>query len=251
MAEEFVVGVNGVEEALRAGRGVNRVYIAKESHARGVKHVVDLAKQHNVRFDYVPQAKLNELTGTLDHQGIAAAVSPVEYVSLEACLAGCGRRAVLLALDRIQHPKNLGQMIRTAAGAGAAGVVVTSRGGALLDRSVVRASAGTVFRVPIVNSANLCQTLRALKKEDFWVYGLDAHGSESAFHTAWGDRSVVVVGNESEGLRPGVRKICDALVHIPMATEMDSLNASVAAGIALFQYRARSQPDDGSHRGAE
>lgn len=232
---KVIHGVNAVTEALRSAGRVNRVYIAKESRAHGVNALVSEAKRGKVRFDFVPQAKLNELAGTQEHQGVVAIISPVEYTTLADCLAQCGPKATLLVLDQIQHPKNLGMLIRTAAGAGAAGVLVTSRGGALLDEDVLRASAGTAFHVPIVQCGNVAQTLHVLKEAGFWVYAMDAAGGQSVFDTPWANRCALVLGNETEGLRPGVRKAADASVTIPLARELDSLNVAVAGAIALFQ----------------
>ena len=121
--------------------------------------------------------------------------------------------------------------------------MLTSRGGALLDDDVVRASAGTLFHIPIVLCGNLAQTLRTLKKAGFWVYTLDVSGGESVFSVKWADRCALVMGNETEGLRPGVKKETDLSVTIPLANGLDSLNVAVAAGIALFQTSlARESP---------
>jgi 23S rRNA (guanosine2251-2'-O)-methyltransferase len=235
MAGKVVFGVNAVKEALQAGGRVNRLYLAKESRVREAEALVQLARDQRIPFDFVPQAKLNDLCDTREHQGVAATVSPVAYAELDECLAQCGEKAVLLALDQVQHPKNLGLLVRTAAGSGASGVLVPARGGALLDESVVRASAGTVFRVPIVNCPNMARALGTLREAGFWIYGLDGAGEESVFDLPWADRTVVVLGNETGGLRPVVRKACDALVRIPLAGGLDSLNVAVAGGVALFQ----------------
>lgn len=241
MTGAIVYGYNAVSEALQSPQTVNRIYVAKEGRARNVRPLLDQAKAARVRFDFVPQAKLNELTGTLEHQGIAAAISPVAYTPLREIVETCGGRAVLLAADRIQHERNLGLMIRTALGAGASGLIVAGRGAALLDDTVLRASAGTALRLPICKEANLATALRTLKDHGFWIYGLAAEGAESVFTIQWPPRVVLVVGNETEGLRPGVRKACDALVRIPLRNGVDSLNAAVSASVALFQAAAAVQ----------
>ncbi len=235
MAGEIVYGANAVGEALRAEGRVNRLYLAKDTKVRGAKALVERARHQGVPFDFVPQAKLSDMAGTREHQGVVATVSPVAYTDLDACLARCGDTATILVLDQVQHPKNVGMIIRTAVGAGADGVVLPSRGGALLDESVVRASAGTVFHLPIVQSGNLPQTLGTLKDAGFWAYGLAGGGDEDVFHTSWPTRCALVLGNETKGIRPTVQKACDVLVGIPLAGGLDSLNVAVAAGIALFQ----------------
>ena len=235
MAGEVIYGIRAVEEALRAEGRVNRLYIAKESHARESRLLVDLAREGRIRFDYVPQAKLNELTGTWEHQGVAAEVSPVGYISLEHCLEKAGRFSRLLALDQVQHSRNVGMILRAAWGAGAGGVLLAARGGALLDDTVTRSSAGGVFHVPVVNSMNIAQSLRRVRDEGYWVYGLDGGGKEDIFEVSWPERVVLVAGNETGGLRPGVIKACDTTVRIPLAVGVDSLNVAIAASIALFQ----------------
>jgi len=238
MAGSTIHGMNAVREALRGGRQVNRLYLATESRAHGWKALIELARQAGVPFDFVPQAKLNALAGTQEHQGVVASISPLAYAALEECLAQCPSRALLLVLDQVQHPKNLGLLIRTAAGAGASGVIVTARGGALLDEAVVRASAGLVLHVPIVLAKNLPQTLARLRDAGFWSYALDGQAEQDLFRTPWPERCAIVMGNETTGLRPAVRKACDTALRIPLAEGVDSLNVAVAAGIALFQVRS-------------
>jgi 23S rRNA (guanosine2251-2'-O)-methyltransferase len=240
MAGTVIHGVNAVREALLTPDRINRVYFAQESRAPAAGALIAEVKHRRVPFDFVPQAKLNAMTRTKEHQGVAAEISPVAYASLDAILAQCGPKALLLACDGVQHPKNLGLLIRTATGAGCSGMILTQRGGALLDEDVVRASAGTVLRMPILPVHKLPETLRALKEEGFWVYALDPAAPATLYDTRWPDRVVLVLGNETDGLRPIVFKCCDAAVRIPLANELDSLNVAIAAGIALFHI-ARTQ----------
>lgn len=233
--DDFISGFHVVAEALRAGGYVQRLYIARESKTPGTQSLVDLARAAQVPFDFVPQAKLNELAETHEHQGAVARISPVAYTPLKSCVSKCGPRALLLALDQIRHPKNLGMLIRTAAGAGASGVLFPTRASAQPSAEVLRASAGTLFRVPLVSCPNMGTALRALKDAGFWIHGLAADAPESVFDVRWAERTVIVIGNETSGLRPGTRKACDAMVRIPLAEGVESLNAAVAAGIALFQ----------------
>ena len=214
--EKWIYGINAVREALPAGR-VSRVLLAKESRAHGVAELADAAKAAGTRIDYAPQAKLNALCGTREHQGVAAAISPVSYASLNQVLEACPRTGRLLVLDQVQHPKNLGLLIRTATGA------------------------GTVLRMPVVACKNLPQALRTVREAGFWLYALDARGDMDVFEMPWPERHALVVGNETKGIRPGVRKVCDAGVRIGLDNGLDSLNVAVAAGIALFQARAASE----------
>lgn len=245
MAGDVVYGVNAVSEVLREPQRVNRVYFAKESRARPVAGLIDQTKKLGIPYDFIPQAKLNDLTDTREHQGVAAAVSPLEYATLDECLEACTGTARLLVLDQVQNPKNLGMLIRTAAGAGVSGVLIPMRGNALLDETVVRASAGTVFHVPVVTCANVSQTIQRLQNEGFWVYALDGSGTEDVFGVDWPERTALVVGNETDGIRPGVLKACDVRVRIPLDKGLDSLNVSVAAGVGLFLIAAQQRAKHG------
>src|SRR5262249_20786096 len=132
-----------------------------------------------------------------------------------------------------------------AVGAGASAIILSSRGGSLINDQVFRASAGAIFHIPIIKSSSLTQDLERLKRHDFWIYGLEANGASSIFTEKWARRSAIVIGNEHEGSRPVTRKLVDVSVRIPMVNTFDSLNAAVAAGIVLFQianYNAQLQP---------
>ncbi len=235
MAGTTIHGINAVREAIQRGQTVNRLYFAQESRAHGVKGLIAQAKALKLPYDFVPQAKLNELTGTREHQGVAAQISPIDYVALDALLEGCPPIATLLVLDQVQHTRNLGMMIRSAAGAGAQGVILAGRGGALLDDTVLRASAGTLLRIPVARVKNLSQALRTLRDAEFWSYALAAGGEQDVFTMNWPARRALVIGNETHGIRPGVAKNCDATLRIPLAEGIESLNAAVAASIVLFQ----------------
>jgi len=241
MSAAIIHGRNAVLEALRAKGRVNRVYIVSDGKASGRDAVLDAARAVGAPFEFIPLAKMNSLTASNEHQGVAAAIAPVAYADLEALVAALPEEAVLLALDGVQHPRNVGMILRSAAGAGCAGVLLPQRGGALLDDDIVKASAGALLHVPVVACANLPQTLRWLKEQDFWVYGLDAAGTSSVFSYRWPKRSVLVAGGETKGMRPGVAKLCDDLLSIPLAHGMDSLNVAVSASIALYQARHGAQ----------
>lgn len=234
MPAQIISGLVAVREALSATGRINRIYVAKESRARGVDAVVSAAREAAVPVDYVPQAKLNELTSTRDHQGIAAAISPIEYIRLEDCLAACPEKALWVALDQVQHPKNLGLLIRTAVGAGAGALLLSARGGALVDADVVRASAGTLIHLPIIRCENFPRAFGEMKRAGFWLYALQPNGAQCLFDVRWASRSVIILGNESKGIRPTVAKRVDLTVRIPLARKLDSLNVAVAAGVALF-----------------
>ncbi len=234
----MVYGRNAVEEALASGGRVNRVYVASDSRVRGLDEIVARAKEARVPVDRVPLAKLSAMAGSPEHQGVAARISPIALVPLRELLDACPKTALIVVLEQVQHSRNLGLVTRTALGAGASGVIISARGGAPIDETVVRSSAGAVFKLPIAMVPNVPQALRDIRDAGFWVYGLDAAGDQDAFTLRWADRCAIVVGNETEGLRDPTCKACDVLVRIPVAEGLDSLNAAVAAGIAMYQAAA-------------
>jgi 23S rRNA (guanosine2251-2'-O)-methyltransferase len=241
----IIYGLKPIKEAMQSGYSINRIYVAKESRASGCSAILDEAKSKSIPFDFVPQAKVNELTRTMEHQGIAAKVSPIEYTDLKSFINFCPDITTILILDQVHHPKNLGMIIRTAVASGTAAIILTARKGALIDDSVVRASTGAVFNIPIIKSNNLSQTIKQLKDAHFWVYGLDAKGTTDIFTLDWPTKTALIIGNETKGMRPVIEKSCDDLVNIPLHNNMDSLNASVAAGVALFQAnRSTLQKND-------
>ncbi len=236
MANETMIhGVRAVTEALASGRAISRVFLATDAKVPGAREILDAAKALHLPVDRVPLAKLNVLCDTSEHQGVAAKISPVEYIQLKELIEQCGDTAIIVVLDQVQHPRNVGLIARSALGAGAAGLVVPTKGGALVDDSVLHASAGTALRLPIAMVSNLAQALRTLKDAGFWIFGLDADGTESVFTAKWAKRTVLVVGNETKGMRGPTHKECDVLAKIPLAGGLESLNAAVATGIALFE----------------
>ncbi|GMW02499.1 MAG: hypothetical protein AMXMBFR84_36350 [Candidatus Hydrogenedentota bacterium] len=237
MTENVIFGWNVVMEALHAGNRLNRLFVAQDSKVRQLPVVLEAAKAAGVQVERVPVAKLNHLTQTREHQGLAAILSPLAYMDLAQFLLECPAKALVIALDHVQNPRNVGMIIRSAAAAGSDAVLLSAKGGAVIDEQVLKASAGAAFRVPIVLDNNLMSALGALREADFWLYGLDAEGRDDVFGVKWPTRVVLVMGNETKGLRPAVRKACDALVRIPLANGVESLNAAVAAGIALYQAR--------------
>ncbi len=235
--KDVIFGYNAVAEALRAGHPINRIYFAATSKRPYIAELKALAQESKVRYDFVEIAKLAMLAQTGEHQDVVAITSPVAYTDLGDFLeanAGVNPLTVVV-LDQVQHAGNVGIIIRTAVGAGASAVMLSGRGGSLINDQVFRASAGAVFHIPIIKSGSLTQDLKRLTEHDFWIYGLEAGGERSVFTEKWARRSAVVIGNEHQGARGVTRKAFDLSVRIPMAGSFDSLNAAVAAGIVLFQ----------------
>jgi 23S rRNA (guanosine2251-2'-O)-methyltransferase len=245
-------GLHAVAEALEAGHPISRIYLARQARGKPVERIKELAVRRRVRFDFVEVGKLGRLAGTREHQDVVARISPVAHVALEDVVRAAGQRpsTTLVALDQVQNSRNVGLVIRTAAAAGAAAILLPTRGGSPLNDEVMRAAAGTVFRLPVVPCANLVRDLEQLKQAGFWIYGLEGGGSADLFGVDWPERRVLVAGNETRGLRPLVRKRADSLVRIPLAGGVESLNVGVALGVVLFDIvRAEQQKKRVGKRG--
>ena len=231
----WIYGRNPVLEALRAGRA-RRVLVARGVEGWLLKELERLGAPYTL----VPRIELDTLLRTTHHQGIAAEVEDPPYASLEDALRLAASRKeppLLVALDGVTDPRNYGAMIRSALALGAHRVVSEERRAAPLSPLALKASAGAALKLPVVKVKNLPRTLKALKEEGLWVYGLDVRGEKAPWELDYSRPLVLVVGSEGEGMRRLVRETCDELFRIPIREEAESLNASVALGIALYQAR--------------
>ena len=231
----WIYGRNPVLEALRAGRA-RRVLVARGVEGWLLKELERLGAPYTL----VPRIELDTLLRTTHHQGIAAEVEDPPYASLEDALRLAASRKeppLLVALDGVTDPRNYGAMIRSALALGAHGVVSEERRAAPLSPLALKASAGAALKLPVVKVKNLPRTLKALKEEGLWVYGLDVSGEKAPWELDYARPLVLGVGSEGEGVRRLVRETCDELFRIPIREEAESLNASVALGIARYQAR--------------
>ncbi len=244
---EVVVGRNSVVEALRAGVPATALYVAEriESDER-VKEALRLATDRGLPLLESPRAELDRITSGAVHQGLGLQVPPYRYAHPDDLLrraADAGEPALLVALDSVTDPRNLGAVVRSAAAFGAHGVVVPERRSAGMTAGAWKASAGAATRVPVARATNLTRQLAAYRKAGLVVVGLTADGPvEAADLEVSVDPLVLVVGSEDQGLSRLVERSCDVLVRIPMASGNESLNAGVAAGIVLYEVaRHRSR----------
>ena len=228
MTGDLVYGRRAVREALRGRREVLEVFATE----RAVKAETWLAE---TRPRVKAERDLSELAGTRDHQGVVARVEPYRYADAYALAAG--EKPLLAVLDRVTDPRNLGAVSRSAEGAGATGIVVPAHGSAIVTPAVARASAGAIEHLPIAVVTNLARYLEEVKGPELWVYGAAGDGAESMWDTDLSGGAALVFGAEGKGLRPLVRRTCDALVSIPLAGEVESLNVSVAAALLLYEAR--------------
>ena len=245
MTEEIVAGRNAVFETLTSGRPVNKIYIKAGLQGGSLGKIIAEAQKSTVLIEYVQPEKLDRLALGIRHQGIVALASPIAFSSLEDVLKRAAARnetPFLLLLDELQDPQNVGALIRSADAAGVHGVLLPRRRSCPLNMVVAKISAGAVNYVPVVQIGNIVQTLRSLKEQGFWVVGADMDG-ESLYFDADLDRPLVlVIGAEGKGLGRLVKENCDMLVRIPMQGGVNSLNASAAGAILMYEVvRQRMQ----------
>ncbi len=236
--KKFVAGVHPVREALRAQRPLDKVLIAMGASGSHILEIIELCRTASVPVRFESREALDRTSKGVPHQGVIAFGSAHTYVELASVL---DHAKLLVVLDGIEDPHNLGAILRTAHAAGASAVIVPKRRAAPLTETVDRAAAGALEYLPVARVTNVAQTLERLKERGFWLYGLDERGTELYDQTSFNTPTAIVLGGEGKGLHQLVQKRCDVLVRIPMAGAVSSLNVSVAAGIVLFEWRKRAK----------
>lgn len=245
----MLAGRNPVREALEGKSDLEKVLIQADLPGRIQGEFRALAKAAGVPVQQVPQARLEHLVPGVNHQGVVALLASVGYRDFDDMLSAIAptrddvvaRKPIVVLLDGIQDPHNLGAILRTAVAAGASGAVVPERGAAPLNAAALKASAGLAHRIPVARVTNLRDAIWQLKERGYWVVGADGDGEATCWDLDWDRPIALVIGSEGLGMRPGVAADCDYRVRIPMPGPAESLNASVAAGILLFAaIRGRS-----------
>ncbi|MGD0910319.1 MAG: 23S rRNA (guanosine(2251)-2'-O)-methyltransferase RlmB [Terracidiphilus sp.] len=246
---DMLYGLHPVEEALRAGkRRFDQVLVARERHDDRLERLVAQCREKGVRVRAESREQLTQMAQTAAHQGVVALVRPLDLLTIEDLFApdpGKPNSArLLLALDGVEDPQNLGALLRVADGAGVDGVVITERRAAPLSPVAVKASAGATEHLRIARVVNLVRTLEELKRQNLWVVGLDERGSTDYDRFDLTGDIVLVLGREGAGLHDLVKRTCDHLLRIPMAGGVSSLNVSAAGAVVLYeaarQRRVRS-----------
>src|SRR5579864_5000526 len=236
---DILYGVHAVEEALRAGRRrFDHVMVARERQDERLARVVAECRQAGVRVRQEPREQLTQVAGTAAHQGIVAAVREKEFLAIEDLFErpdNSSSARLLLALDGVEDPQNLGALLRVADGAGVDGVVLTERRSAPLSPVAVKASAGATEHLRIARVVNLVRALEELKQQNIWVIGLDERGASDYDQFDLTGDCVLVLGREGAGLHDLVRRTCDHLLRIPMAGGVSSLNVSTAGAVVLYE----------------
>jgi 23S rRNA (guanosine2251-2'-O)-methyltransferase len=240
---DVLFGLHPVEEALRAGnRRFDHVCVSRERQEHGaaqkLQRVVDLCRAQGIRVRFENRDQLTRMAKSPGHQGIVAVVREREFLTLEDLIAAPANPAnsrLLLALDGVEDPQNLGALLRSADGAGVDGVLLPERRSAPLSAVAIKTSAGAAEHMRIARTVNLVRALEQLKQHNIWCVGLDERGTLDYDAYAWSTNTVVVLGREGEGLHELTRRTCDHLLRIPMAGGVSSLNVSAAGAVVLYE----------------
>jgi len=235
-----LTGIHAVKEALEARRPIERIAIAKGRQDTRVEEIVQLARKQGVPVRFEDRGQIDRLANSKDHHGVVALAAARAAATLEDILAhangaGHGQSGLIVLLDGVEDPHNLGAIIRTALAAGAHGVVIPERRAAGLTDTVARASAGALAHLPVAKVTNLVRTMEELKEAGYWLAGLDEQGDKNYTEVDYTSPVGIVLGSEGQGLHELTRKRCDFVVSLPTIGPVKSLNVSVAAGVVLFE----------------
>ena len=243
-ADGVIEGRNAVIEALRAGENIDKIFIQKGETDKTLGHIASKARAAGIVVVDADKRKLDGMSRTHAHQGVIALAAMREYVSVEDILAKAaekGENPLIVVCDEISDPHNLGAIIRTAECAGAHGIVIPKRRSAGLTAVVAKTSAGAVAHMPVARVANIPSLLKDLKKQGVWVFGTAANGTTNLYDADLKGPAAIVIGSEGDGMTRLAAENCDFLVSIPMRGKLNSLNASAAAAILLYEaVRQRS-----------
>lgn len=245
MNQEWIAGKNPVLAALRSEHNIHKIWLAAQTKPSGIEEIIRLAKDKGIIVQDVPKKKLNQLTEGVAHQGVVAFIAAYEYATLNDLYQKAeqkGEEPFILMLDHIEDPHNLGAILRTADAAGAHGVVIPKRRAVGLTATVAKASAGAIEYVPVVQVTNLSQTIDEFKTKGLWICGTDAQAEQDYRRANFDLPLVLVVGSEGKGMSRIVGEKCDFMVKLPLVGKISSLNASVAAGILMFEVNRQRYP---------
>ena len=240
---DFVFGRHAVVEALQTPDRVNRVFIQEGTSGRDAAKVIELAREKGIQVQTVPKTKIEDLVGNAVHQGLVASIAAYEYADLEDIFKKAeekGEDPFIVILDGVEDPHNLGSILRTADATGVHGIIIPKRRSASLTATVAKASTGAIEHVPVVRVTNLTQTIEQLKARGIWVFGTDMNGTD---YRKWNTSGplAIVMGNEGKGVSRIVKESVDEMVTIPMVGHVQSLNASVASALMMYEvFRNRS-----------
>jgi 23S rRNA (guanosine2251-2'-O)-methyltransferase len=232
-----ISGTHSVREALKNRRQLERVLIARGAGGPRIQEIVELCRDAGVPVRFESREQLDRAASTPAHQGVVAVAGAFRYGSIDDLPAGA---RLVVVLDGVEDPHNLGAIARTAHAAGAAAMIIPERRSAGVTDVVLKAAAGALEHLPVLRVGNVNRALEQLKDCGYWIYGLDERGTDTYDRIAYAAPTAIVLGGEGHGLHELVKRHCDALVSIPMAGQIPSLNVSVAAGVVLFEWKRRA-----------
>lgn len=236
--EDQIEGRNSVLELLESGKDINKIYIAKGEKHGSINKIIAKAKENKVVILEIEKEKLNKMAQTNNPQGVIAIVPPFDYASVDDILNEAkskNEKAFILILDGIEDPHNLGSIIRTAETAGVHGIIIPKRRSAQVNSTVNKTSAGATNFMKIARVNNINETIEYLKNNDIWIYGTDGEAKEMYYDEDMTGNVAIVIGSEGFGMSRLVKENCDFLLKIPMKGKITSLNASVSAGIIMYE----------------
>ncbi len=240
---QMIYGINPVMEAIKTvGGGLEKIIVMRSKAGKPVQTILQMAAREGIPVEFRDKSHLEQLAPGESHQGIIGLCKDYGYADVDDIIANRHaslRRDLVLILDGITDPQNLGSLVRTAHCLGANGVIIPEHRAAPVTAAAVKASAGTAYYVPIAMVSNLANTIEYLKTKGFWAYGTYAPDGDDIRSVNFDEKVALVMGSEGKGIRELVRKKCDFLVSIPMLGKIDSLNVSVAAGIAIYEILHR------------
>ena len=231
--DNFVFGYHAVAEALKEGRG-NKLFLSEEARGQKIDRLKEMAREQAVPVKWVPKQKLDTMSDQGVHQGMILAITPYQYLTLDELLAQTKEQPLYLILDNLEDPHNFGSIMRTADASGVDGIIIPKHRAVGITPIVVKTSTGAVEHIPVARVTNLTQAVQQLKKAGFWIFGTDMSGSD---YRTWNAQGAVglIIGNEGRGMGEGLKKEVDQMLTIPMTGHVQSLNASVAAGLLMYQ----------------
>lgn len=231
--DNFVFGYHAVAEALKEGRG-NKLFLSEEARGEKIDRLKEMAREQAVPVKWVPKQKLDTMSDQGVHQGMILAITPYQYLTLDELLAQTKEQPLYLILDNLEDPHNFGSIMRTADASGVDGIIIPKHRAVGITPIVVKTSTGAVEHIPVARVTNLTQAVQQLKKAGFWIFGTDMSGND---YRTWNAQGAVglIIGNEGRGMGEGLKKEVDQMLTIPMTGHVQSLNASVAAGLLMYQ----------------
>lgn len=238
----YIYGRQPVAEFIEAQpENVKFIYVGDHVEKDIAGPLAQFAKKNDIPFNRIPRNKIEKLVGDVNDQGVIIEIKEFKSTNLEEWLAGLNEddKSLVFVLDEVEDPRNVGAIARTAAAAGASGIILSKHRQAPITGTVFKTSAGAILKIPVIIISNTNDTMRKLKDAGFWIAGLDAGSQKTVWDEKFDTKTAIVIGNEGRGIRETTGKICDYMLSIPMEREVESLNAAVSAAIVAYEWKRK------------